>query len=161
MMLKALPAAVLLAGLTACAATPGPDAPPAGETIAMSVGPCFGFCPVYSVEAKPGGQVVFVGERHTAVEGRRETRAPAGGYAAVARSLAPYRPATGTSAQTSCDRQATDMSRYTVVWTAADGTQTTLNHDGGCMSAQNARLMEALKATPARLGVEGWVRKPD
>ncbi len=160
-MLRAFAATALLAGLAACAATPGPGVPPVAETIAISVGPCFGFCPVYSLEAAPGGQVVFVGERHTAVEGRRETQAPAGGYAATARALAPFRPATGTSEQTACERQATDMSHYTVVWTAADGTQTTLNHDGGCMSARNARLMEALKATPARLGVEGWVRKPE
>lgn len=161
MMLRAFAAAALLAGLTACAATPGPGAPAAGETIRISVGPCFGFCPVYSLEATPAGQVVFVGERHTGVEGRREAQAPAGGYSAVARALAPFRPATGASEQTSCERQATDMSHYTVVWTAPDGTQTTLNHDGGCMSAKNAKLMEALKATPARLGVEGWVRKPE
>ncbi|WP_293423154.1 DUF6438 domain-containing protein [Phenylobacterium sp.] len=160
MMLRAIAAAALLAGLAACA-TPAPGAPPAAETLAISVGPCFGFCPVYSVEVKAGGQVVFVGERHTTVEGRREAQAPAGGYEAVARALAPFRPATGASEQTTCERQATDMSHYTVVWSAADGTQTRLNHDGGCMSAKNARLMAALKSAPARLGVEGWVRRPE
>ncbi|MBC7166404.1 DUF6438 domain-containing protein [Phenylobacterium sp.] len=160
-MLRALAATALFAGLSACVAMPEPRAPAAGETISLSVGPCFGFCPVYSVEVTPGGHVVFEGERHTGVEGRREAQAPDGGYAAVARALAPYRPATGASEQTTCERQATDMSHYTVVWTAADGTKTTLNHDGGCMSAKNAKLMEALKATPQRLGVEGWVRKPE
>ncbi|GEM_PF-4065285 len=69
-------AAALTAG--ACMPLPGadnvPPAAPEAETIAISVGPCFGFCPVYNVTIAPEGAVRFQGLRHTAVLGemRRE-----------------------------------------------------------------------------------------
>ena len=57
-----------LLSLGACAATSTPPetaSQPAAETIAVSVGPCFGFCPVYKVAVSPAGMVTFTGERHT------------------------------------------------------------------------------------------------
>lgn len=39
--------------------------------IRYEVGPCYGTCPVYSVEVEADGTTRFTGERHTAIEGER------------------------------------------------------------------------------------------
>jgi len=160
-MFKALAASALLLGLAACA-TPmdGGGETAEGETISLAVGPCFGFCPVYSVSAAPDGAVRFEGERHTTVVGLKEKTVAPGAYQAVARSLAPWRPASGTTAQTECEQRASDLPTYTVVWTDGAGQTTTLNHDGGCMSETNRRLKAALQAIPSQLGVEPWLERP-
>jgi len=160
-MLKALAASALLMSLTACA-TPAMDGgdPVQGETISLAVGPCFGFCPVYSVSVAPDGAVRFEGERHTTVVGVKDKTVSPQAYQAVARSLAEWRPASGTSAQTECEQRASDLPTYTVVWTDAAGQTTTLNHDGGCMSETNSRLKAALQAVPGQLGVEPWLERP-
>ena len=160
-MLKALAASALLLGLAACA-TPAMDGGQSaqGETISLAVGPCFGFCPVYSVSVAADGAVRFEGERHTTVVGVEEKTVSPAAYQAVARSLATWRPASGTSAQTECEQRASDLPTYTVVWTNAAGETTTLNHDGGCMSETNSRLKAALQAIPGQLGVEPWLERP-
>jgi hypothetical protein len=160
-MLKTLAASTLLLGLTACA-TPmdGGGQAVRGETIRLAVGPCFGFCPVYSLSVAPDGAVRFEGERHTTVVGVKEKTVSPQAYQAVARSLAEWRPASGTSAQTECERRASDLPTYTVVWTSDAGEMTTLHHDGGCMSAANSRLKTALQAIPGQLGVEPWLERP-
>ena len=161
-MLKALAASALLLGLSACA-TPAMDGggqASRGETISLAVGPCFGFCPVYSLSVAPDGAVRFEGERHTTVVGVKEKTVSPQAYQAVARSLASWRPASGTTAQTECDQRASDLPTYTVVWTDGAGETTTLNHDGGCMSETNSRLKAALQAIPGQLGVEPWLERP-
>jgi hypothetical protein len=161
-MFKTLAAPALLLSLAACATPAMNDGGETarGETITLAVGPCFGFCPVYSVSVAPDGAVRFEGERHTTVVGVREKTVSPQAYQAVARSLAPWRPASGTSAQTECERRASDLPTYTVVWTDGAGERTTLNHDGGCMSAANSRLKAALQAIPGQLGVELWLERP-
>lgn len=160
-MLKAIAASALLLGLAACA-TPAASggSGPGRETISLSVGPCFGFCPVYSVSVAPDGAVRFEGERHTTVKGLKEKTVTPGAYQAVARSLAAWRPAAGTTAQTQCEQRATDLPTYVVTWTDPAGVKTTLNHDGGCMSQSNAELKAALQDIPAKLGVEPWLARP-
>lgn len=154
--------AAALLSLGACAAPGTPPAtgtPPAAETIAVSVGPCFGFCPVYSVAVSPAGTVTFTGERHTAALGVKTREAGPASYRALAAALAAYRPATGTTADTQCDTRISDQSHTRITWTAPDAGVTTLQHDKGCRSAANDRLNALLQDLPARLGIEPWTRQ--
>lgn len=147
-----------LAGCSSPAAHAPVAAPPAMATIAVSVGPCFGFCPVYSVTVTTGGTITFDGERHTAVLGRRQREGGAVSYQRLSAALAPYRPASG-SAQTACDQKISDQAHYTIQWTAPDGSMTTLEHDKGCRSAANDGLNAALQTLPGQLGIEPWTRQ--
>ena len=150
--------ALLLAGLSACAAAGGDGpgsapAPASRETISYSIGPCFGFCPVYTAAIAPDGKVHFDGARHTAVLGARDIRAAPSAFAAVSAALADYRPATGTTAETQCEQQISDQQHTTITWTAADGTKTVLEHDKGCRSARNEKLNAVIGELPAKLGI--------
>ena len=127
---------------------------PAAETISWSVGPCFGFCPVYTVAVTPAGEVIFDGERHTTTLGRHVRQGGPQAYRAVQSALASYRPPSGTTAQTKCDQQASDLSSYRITWTTPDGRVTTLEHNKGCRSSDNDRLNAVLDALPAQAGVE-------
>lgn len=151
-----LTALTLLAG---CASLPQDTPPMAGETISYSVGPCFGFCPVYNVTVRPDGHVTYVGERHTAVLGQQERDGGAGTYRTVASELAAYRPADGATEQTTCEAQASDMQNYRIVWTAADGTETVLTHDRGCRSARNEQLNKTMESLPGKLGIAEWAKQ--
>lgn len=151
--------AMLALGLSACATLPAASGGAPKETISYSVGPCFGFCPVYSVSVTPAGHVVYKGERHTAVLGDKEAESGAGGYAAMSKGLAGFRPATGTSEDTQCDQRMTDQQNYRIVWTAADGTETVLQHDKGCRSAHNDALNKVLEGLPGKLGIDTWVKQ--
>lgn len=149
-----------LLALCACVDTPPPAAgaavEPIRETIAWSVGPCFGFCPVYKVEVGVTGTVTFDGERHTAVLGRRVRDGGPDAYRAIGDALATYRPTTGAAVQTTCDQRMSDGSNYVVTWSRPDGTVTTLRHDKGCRSPRNDALNAALQALPQRLGIDAW-----
>jgi hypothetical protein len=154
--------ASVLLSLGACAATSTPPetgSQPAAETIAVSVGPCFGFCPVYTVAVTPAGTVTFNGERHTAELGEKTRQASPADYRALATALAAYRPATGTTGETSCDTRISDQSHTRITWTAPDKTVTTLDHDKGCRSASNEQLNALLQDLPTRLGIEPWARQ--
>src|SRR3546814_2258150 len=92
---------VVLTALGGCAAvTPG--AVPANGTnvpasIAISVGPCFGFCPVYDAKIVADRIVSFTGTRHTTVLGTRERRAAPDTYHKLEADLASFRSAENTS----------------------------------------------------------------
>lgn len=132
---------------------------PRTETISWSVGPCFGFCPVYSVQVVPSGLVTFDGERHTAVLGRRSREAGPGAFRSVAEALFAYRPGIGMTAQTECDQRISDQSTTRIVWKGSDGTVTTLEHDRGCRSKRNDALNVMIQGLPARLKIEAWTRQ--
>jgi len=136
-----------------------PAAPAAAETIAISVGPCFGFCPIYKVSLTPAGTVDFNGERHTAVLGERTREAGVPAYRNAAAALAAFRPQTGSTAETTCETRISDQQHYQISWTAADGTVTTLEHDKGCRSSRNETLNAALEGLPSQLGIEGWAEQ--
>lgn len=151
-------AALLLGGCASLPPASGPGTAPEGESIGYSVGPCFGFCPVYSVTVAPDGAVTFDGERHSAALGHHVRQGAPATYRAMAEALEPYRPANGTEERTQCDAQATDMSDYHISWTAADGSTTLLRHNLGCRSDRNQRLNAVLRALPAQLGIEDWTK---
>lgn len=159
------PGAPLLAALALGACAQGgspvagtPAAPPA-ETIAISVGPCFGFCPVYDSAIAPDGTVRFSGKRHTALIGDRQHGGDAAGYRAIAAQLAPFRPASGTTAPVECGAAVSDTSGYTITWTAPDGTTTVATHRLGCPSGPGQALDTVLATLPARLGIADWAKQ--
>lgn len=145
--------------LAGCAAAlSGPAMPsPEADTIAVSRGPCFGFCPVYTLSVAPSGRTTFDGARHTAMLGFHARDAGVDGYRRVANALAAFRPATGTTRETRCDTRISDQQHFTVTWTAPGGSVTTLEHDRGCRSDENDALDTVLDAVPAQLGVHAWV----
>ena len=155
--MKFLLGAAAALALSACAPTPHiagtAPIPYTQESIANSVGPCFGFCPVYTVSVAPDGTTIFDGTRHTALLGRKLGGVGPAAYARLATSLAAYRPATGTTTRTICDAEASDLSDYHIVWTAPDGTRTMLDHNKGCRSARNTALNALLDEAPQTLGI--------
>lgn len=155
-----------LAGvLAASACTPLPatrntaSAAPEAETIAISVGPCFGFCPVYNVAIAPEGTVQFEGLRHVAVLGEKQRKADSRTYRALAAELAPYRPASGTSVAVECESAISDTSLYTITWTDPSGRQTVATHHRGCRGGKGQQLDSVLEGIPALLEIAEWTRQ--
>ncbi|WP_442679900.1 DUF6438 domain-containing protein [Sphingomonas sp. ASY06-1R] len=162
-MRAALPSSLALLAaftLTACATAPrpGPSAP-SGETISVAVGPCFGFCPVYTASVAPDGSVRFDGERHTAVLGARTRTVGTSGYRALARDLAPFRPADGSEATIACIAAVSDTSPYVVTWTNAAGRKTSASVQSGCPGGPGQLLVQRLRALPDRLGIADWAKQ--
>lgn len=153
----------LLASLNACATTGdrGGDRPSHASVaaITVSVGPCFGFCPVYDVTVSERGDVHFSGKRHTAIVGDRDRTAGAAVYGAFARDLAPFRPADGTTARIECTAAISDTSSYTITWTAADGRKTVATHQRGCIGGPGKALDGVLAKLPVTLGVADWAKQ--
>jgi hypothetical protein len=149
--------------LAACATTPGgqasPTPSPLKETVTVSVGPCFGFCPVYDVSVTPGGLVQFTGTRHTAVLGHQTRDVGPGAYVDFARDLLRFRPATGTDTAVECSAVVSDTSVVTVTWTSTDGTKTVAKVQSGCPSGPGKALGELLRDLPLRLGIAGWAKQ--
>ena len=154
-------AVLWLSALGGCAETTallvlGQSAKDIKETIAWSVGPCFGFCPVYKVEVDGNGAVRFVGERHTAVLGKKVHEGGPDAYRAIETALAPYRPGTGATINTICEQQISDSSSYVLTWTRSDGTVTTLEHDKGCLSPRHTAPNAVLQTLSRERRIEDW-----
>lgn len=124
------------------------------ESISVSTGPCFGYCPIYDLTVDSNGLVKFHGERHTVLLGDRELQRSPTTYEEANVLLAPFRPADASASQTKCDETITDGQTYEITWTSAIGRKTVLRHNRGCLSAQNAKLNQALDRLPVLLGVE-------
>jgi hypothetical protein len=137
---------------------PIPQTPPAsarpasGEAIEYQTGPCFGRCPVYRFQVNPNGTGSFTGIRFTAVTGQRSFRVSPDQAAALAQSLAPYRPATSRTrryahGEPGCEQAATDMPSAEVRWRGRRST-TTLYFDFGCNRDTNRAMADALGNAP-------------
>ncbi|MBC3941161.1 DUF6438 domain-containing protein [Sphingomonas albertensis] len=152
-----------LISLGACASIPqvvmNPPLAGSPETIAVSVGPCFGFCPVYDVVLSPNGDVHFSGKRHTAEVGDRDRRSSPEVYRAVANDFAAFRPADGTTARVPCTAAISDTSSYTITWTTADGRRTVATHQRGCSDGPGHELDNILATLPKRLGIVAWAQQ--
>jgi len=160
---KSALACVGLTALGACAAvSPGP-VPAAGAgapaSIAISVGPCFGFCPVYDAKIAADGTVSFTGTRHTAVLGTRERQVAPQTYGAIEADLAPFRPTGGGTTEIPCAVEISDMPTYTVTWTSAAGQKAVATHRGGCREGAGRDLDGVLRGLPQRLGIEEWMKQ--
>ncbi|WP_051526500.1 DUF6438 domain-containing protein [Alkanindiges illinoisensis] len=154
--------AALMGSLAACstpAITPANSADLANqETIQYTVGPCFGACPVYAVTIRSNGRVEFEGKQHTAVQGTRALSTGMDTYNQVKSRLKPYRPVEGSTETTQCENQVTDQQTYQIVWKKADGRQTVLNHNRGCLSETNRALNAVMDWLPQKLGIAGWIK---
>lgn len=143
--------AVLLSGC----ATGGGSAPPVAqpERLSIAVGACYGTCPVYTVTVGQDGTGQFDGKEHVATQGVRSFRTTPATYGSLIAALKPFRPTTGSTAQTQCTQQVSDQPTYVITWTADGGGETVLNHDRGCFSTSNRQLNEVLEQTPDKLGI--------
>jgi hypothetical protein len=155
--------AIVALFLTGCQSGPRPHpaSSPAVATddIKVSVGPCFGFCPVYEVTVSADGTIAFEGVRHTAVLGERRRRTGAGTYRALETALAAYRPARGTTANVECDAAISDTSPYKIEWIEPDGTRTVATHQSRCPSGPGHELDQVLGKIPDQLGIAPWARQ--
>lgn len=158
-MMRGLALAGLL-GLGGCAASSSPGltttSAAALESVAVSVGPCFGFCPVYDATISSNGAVTFTGQRHTAELGERRGQSRLGTYDAVMAELARFRPAPGTTTQVECSATVSDTSPYTITWTDANGQQTVAKHQSRCPGGPGQALDAVLKELPQQLGIADW-----
>jgi hypothetical protein len=149
--------------LAACATAPRPSAGtatlPLPEMITVAVGPCFGFCPVYSTTITPDGVVRFDGQRHTAVLGVRMRSVGVVAYRALARELTAFRPVSGTEAVVDCTAAVSDTSPFTVTWIEAAGHKTMATVQSGCPGGPGQALGELLRGLPDRLGTGEWAKQ--
>lgn len=180
MIMQGLGLARTLAALTAtalalagCATVSGQGAggqgaeSPAGaveDTIRFSAGPCFGFCPSYIVTVEPTGSAVLVPQRNTSVPGETSLTVTPAQYRRLRDAFAPFRPETGTHKRIghgeNCERVATDMPGYTIVWLRAGQKDTELDFYSGCFDDRYAALREAVRAVPAMLEIEAMLKPP-
>jgi len=154
-------ASVALTALGACTViAPAPNVGAGTRaSIAISVGPCFGFCPVYDAKITADGAVSFGGIRHTALLGKRERRAGPRTYGALDADLAPFRPVDGATAEISCAAEISDMPTYTITWTGTDGQKTVATHHAGCSEGAGRDFDIVLRGVPRRLGIEEWMKQ--
>jgi hypothetical protein len=147
-------------GLAGCAAgTPSvaTDSKVDGvRSVSVSVGPCFGFCPVYDLAMDADGTVRFHGVRHTAVSGERSRRAGPDAFRSLATDLARFRPADGTEGRVECDAAVSDTSSYTIGWSGPDGRRAVATLQSGCPAGPGKALEAILRDLPGRLGVGDW-----
>jgi hypothetical protein len=131
----------------------------ARETIAVSVGPCFGFCPVYSLALSSDGTVVFDGARHTAVLGERRTRVGEAVYRAVAADLARYRAPAGGERVIDCTMTVSDQAGFVMTWTDARGRLAKTRYPGGCREGDGQAFEVLIRGLPLRLGIADWAQQ--
>jgi hypothetical protein len=134
-------------------------APNDREAVTVSVGPCFGFCPVYEVAIRSDGTIAFTGERHTAVLGDRTRHATREIYRSLITDLGRFRPADGETARIACAAAISDTSTYTITWSDAAGVKTTAVLASRCPSGPGHKLDAILGSLPQRLGIAAWTKQ--
>jgi hypothetical protein len=168
-MVRTLLAGLSIMALAACATAHPTGKPPAkpkpvamADTIRFSAGPCFGFCPSYSVTVAPNGSAVLIPERNTAVPGETRFTVTADQYRRLRSAFAPFRPATGTEKRIAhgenCERAATDMPAYEIVWIREGKDKTELDFYSGCFDARYAKLRTAVASVPKILDIEKMLK---
>ncbi|MEB3865743.1 DUF6438 domain-containing protein [Acinetobacter sp. IK31] len=147
-----------LSGLALMGCASVQQAPNTQETIRYASSPCFGACPIYSVEVAPTGLIRFEGKQYTKAIGVKEIQGSIKDYQKLVSDLKTYRPETGTQAKTGgCQQTATDMSSYYISWIQVNGTETKLSHYKGCMSPANNKLNKIMDSLPEQLGIKDLI----
>ncbi|VAX44514.1 Uncharacterised protein [Acinetobacter calcoaceticus] len=147
-----------LSGLALMGCASVQQAPNTQETIRYASSPCFGACPIYSVEVAPTGLIRFEGKQYTKAIGVKEIQGSIKDYQKLVSDLKTYRPETGTQAKSGgCQQTATDMSSYYISWIQANGTETKLSHYKGCMSPANNKLNKIMDSLPEQLGIKDLI----
>ncbi|ERS03039.1 hypothetical protein Q674_10240 [Acinetobacter sp. COS3] len=158
-MKKLLLAGLFTFSLVGCATTPDQPQDTMQETIRYSSSPCFGACPIYSVEVSPSGAVHFDGKQYTKVIGTQDLTVDLSVYKKLQQELKTYRPETGANVKTTgCVQTATDQPSAYFWWKRPDGTITRLSHYQGCISPANAELNKLIERLPTLIGIEDLVR---
>ena len=158
-MKKLLLAGLFTFSLVGCATTPDQPQDTMQETIRYSSSPCFGACPIYSVEVSPSGAVHFDGKQYTKVIGTQDLTVDLSVYKKLQQELKTYRPETGANVKTTgCVQTATDQPSAYFWWKRPDGTITRLSHYQGCISPANAELNKLIEKLPTLIGIEDLVR---
>lgn len=158
-MKKLLLAGLFTFSLVGCATTPDQPQDTMQETIRYSSSPCFGACPIYSVEVSPSGAVHFDGKQYTKVIGTQDLTVDLSVYKKLQQELKTYRPETGANVKTTgCVQTATDQPSAYFWWKRPDGTVTRLSHYQGCISPANAELNKLIEKLPTLIGIEDLVR---
>lgn len=152
-----LAGAAFLGGCTLLRSAEAPAAQ--GEQIVISMGPCFGFCPVYMVSLSPDGLVRFDGLRHTAVTGPQTRTVPRSTYEEVRLAIAPLRPSTGAEREWPCPQRPTDTSQLTLEWLDDQGHRTVLRYGKGCPTADGEMIERLVDHQLEVLGVAEWARQ--
>lgn len=130
-----------------------------GETISISRGPCFGFCPVYELSIDPRGTLRFEGLRHTASLGVRTGEPGPRAYGKVRSLLERFRPTRGTEQDLECAWVQTDTSVLTLGWETMAGEKTTLRYQLGCPGGEGPQLERALDKLLGTLESDQWARQ--
>lgn len=157
-MKKLLIAGVFTFTLVGCASTPPQAQGMMQETIRYSSSPCFGACPIYSVEISPSGAVHFDGKQYTKVTGTQDLTVSLSVYKKLQQELQTYRPETGANVKTTgCQQTATDQPSAYFWWKRPDGTVTRLSHYTGCISPANIELNKLIENIPKLIGIEDLV----
>ncbi|WP_374974076.1 DUF6438 domain-containing protein [Acinetobacter venetianus] len=158
-MKKLLLSGLFTFSLVGCATTPDQPQDTMQETIRYSSSPCFGACPIYSVEVSPSGAVHFDGKQYTKVIGTQELTVDPSVYKKLQQELKTYRPETGANVKTTgCVQTATDQPSAYFWWKRPDGSVTRLSHYQGCISPANAELNKLIEKLPTLIGIEDLVR---
>ena len=158
-MKKLLLAGLFTFSLVGCATTPDQPQDTMQETIRYSSSPCFGACPIYSVEVSPYGAVHFDGKQYTKVIGTQDLTVDPSVYKKLQQELKTYRPETGANVKTTgCVQTATDQPSAYFWWKRPDGTITRLSHYQGCISPANAEFNKLIERLPTLIGIEDLVR---
>lgn len=140
---------VAFATLTGCASLPRQGSI---ETVKITRGGCFGFCPVYELEAMGGRNVVFRGLRHTAFVGVRQRQVQEQAVASLLLQLEPFRP-TSATANFICASSTTDQAEFQISWgRSSTNRRTTLTFNSGCQSLEAKKLRALLEGAPRLVG---------
>ncbi|MFM6906053.1 MAG: DUF6438 domain-containing protein [Acinetobacter tjernbergiae] len=143
-----------------CASTPQQpqDQDTVQETIRYSSSPCFGACPIYSVDVTPSGAVRFNGKQYTKAMGEHDLTVDPSVYKKLQYELKTYRPETGANVKTTgCQQITADQPSAYFVWIKSDGTTTKLSHYTGCISPANLELNELIDKLPKLIGIDDLV----
>ncbi|WP_374405674.1 DUF6438 domain-containing protein [Pelagerythrobacter sp.] len=153
-----LSALLALGALAGCVTQPDETADSA-ERISYQRGPCFGSCPVFSVEIDASGQGTYRGERFVAVRGERQFTATPAQVRAFEQRLAPYRPASDVAYNHgNCDGpMATDQAAVAISWGDPAGDGTVLEWNTGCRQPGLAENREAIMTAWRELPLDDLV----
>lgn len=81
---------MIFLAVTACTATPEPKEPPLEGTLALSAGPCLGFCPVYTMRLNPEDRYRLNSGENTVNPGRSQGAVPVGSFRKALEALDRY-----------------------------------------------------------------------
>ena len=151
--------ALMLAGCSA--QMHGPTPPPAAKplSITYATGPCFGFCPVYTVTVSADGTGRFNGALNTSAKGPRDFKVSPAQFKAFADALAPWRPVGDrriAPGEPGCKQPATDLPSVTVDWKGA-GPAGSLYFYYGCGREAPKGMANALGHAPDALPIAAFI----